>query len=191
MSWISLDRRERYPLGDQPNAREDDDHGTDANDTRPSRTWNGMLNARQLPWRASEQPPCGWFGQRESLAIAPRPGSNVLLAGEPRLVAKLQPAVARRGCSPARAFSFCPQRAPTLQRARRSAKRDAGRRPASPRGCNRTPAHLRMAPTREPAVHNHPPGVPGPPILVKSLLPMAIAPLSVAGQRPQPSTPPR
>ena len=40
---------ERYPLGDQPNAREDDDHGTGAKDTQPSRTWNGMLNARQLP----------------------------------------------------------------------------------------------------------------------------------------------
>ena len=66
--------------------------------------------------------------------IAPRPGSNVLPAGEPRLVAKLQPAVARRGCSPARAFSFCSQRAPTLRRARLSAKRD-GR--AVPRGCKR------------------------------------------------------
>ena len=32
--------------------------------------------------------------------MAPRPGSKVLLAGEPRLVAKLQPAVARRGPSP-------------------------------------------------------------------------------------------
>ena len=54
--------------------------------------------------------------------IAPRPGSNVSLAGEPRLVAKLQPAVARRGCSPVRAFSFGSQRAPTLRRARSGAK---------------------------------------------------------------------
>ena len=66
--------------------------------------------------------------------IAPRPGSNVLPAGEPRLVAKLQPAVARRGRSPARAFSFGSQRAPTLRRARRRAKRD---RRAVPRGCKR------------------------------------------------------
>ena len=57
--------------------------------------------------------------------IAPRLGSNVSLAGEPRLVAKLQPAVARRGGSPARAFSFCSQRAPRLRRARGTAKRDA------------------------------------------------------------------
>ena len=38
--------------------------------------------------------------------IAPRLGPNVFLAGEPRLVPKLQPAVARRGCLPARANSF-------------------------------------------------------------------------------------
>ena len=38
--------------------------------------------------------------------IAPRLGPNVSLAGEPRLVPKLQPAVARRGRPPARANSF-------------------------------------------------------------------------------------
>ena len=38
--------------------------------------------------------------------IAPRLGPNVSLAGEPRLVPKLQPAVARRGRLPARANSF-------------------------------------------------------------------------------------
>ena len=54
--------------------------------------------------------------------IAPRLGPNVCLAGKPRLVAKLQPAVARRGCSPVRAFSFGSQRAPTLRRARSGAK---------------------------------------------------------------------
>ena len=38
--------------------------------------------------------------------IAPRLGPNVSLAGEPRLIPKLQPAVARRGRPPARANSF-------------------------------------------------------------------------------------
>ena len=43
--------------------------------------------------------------------IAPRLGPNVSLAGEPRLIPKLQPAAARRGRSPARANSFLVQRA--------------------------------------------------------------------------------
>ena len=43
--------------------------------------------------------------------IAPRLGPNVSLAGEPRLIPKLQPAVARRGRPPARANSFLVQRA--------------------------------------------------------------------------------
>ena len=42
--------------------------------------------------------------------IAPRLGPNVSLAGEPRLIPKLQPAAARRGRSPARADSFLVQR---------------------------------------------------------------------------------
>ena len=55
--------------------------------------------------------------------IAPRLGPNVSLAGEPRLVPKLQPAVARRGRFPARANSFSTEGVSRLRHGYRDTKR--------------------------------------------------------------------
>ena len=141
-----------------------------ASDLRPARTLarvGAVAGQRTSPVRVvrTARKPC----------IAPRPGSNVSLAGEPRLVAKVHRPWPS-GVAPARGPSpLVPNQRPHYDA---PAAAPSGTGEASRAAAN-DPGHLRMAPTREPAVHNHPPGIPCPPFLVKSLLPMAIAQPSV------------